>query len=99
MAFSNEEIQKALKAGELAQQFASYVEVLGQMIDNHMMKENERFKECPSNIYSDAYYSTIYYCGDSEVKAKAVALLGIDNEEWFPEKDKEAALKERDKKT
>lgn len=87
MAFDRKSIEVALAAVELVEKFTSHVDVLCNMIDNQMMVNNEDFKKDPSKIYSDAYYSTIYY-GDQEIKAKAIALLAIENETWLPECDK-----------
>ena len=90
MALDQEQIRKALEAGKIVLEFASYVSILGQLLENSMFKEVDKYKESPSEIYIDAYYSTIYFCSDTEVKIKALILLGIENEEWIPELDQKS---------
>jgi hypothetical protein len=85
---THKSIETSLEAAKLVTRFGQHIETMKEMVDNDMLKDNEKFKDV-SEIYKDAYYSTIYYSCEIETKIKAINLLGVSNEEWFPKLDKE----------
>ena len=82
-----ESIDNSLEAAKLVTHFCHHIDTMREMVDNGMLKDNEKFKDI-SEIHRDAYYSTIFYCSDVDIKIKAINLLGCTEEDWFPEIDK-----------
>lgn len=83
----DEQVILAMEASRAVREFASHIDVLRNLHENNMLKENEKYKS-DFELFSAAYYGSIYY-EDRDIKIKAIRLLGIQDEDWLPEIDRE----------